>query len=365
MTRRLFAIFTGYLLSLLFALPANGDTWPLPTTTKYFSADKIYYLEVVPKRLESQLRYFGDKVTGKKNSGAAKGVKSNYCKGTLYKANERGSYRRIRSFPLVNEVSPLQAVISNSGAYIVTFDNWHSAGYGSDVVVIYRSDGSVVRQLALEDVLTENDIEALPTTISSRWWGRDHYIDEERSILVLKIVSGIESERSGSALEGSKFFELRLDLSTGSLIKPKRDMLPRWEAQVSRGVDIGIASTYAAPKPADHPCTQSDSRSDPFTLIRVPTDSLIKETISAPLPAYPPLARAARIEGSVVIEMVVAATGAVSCLHVLSGHPFLSAAAVAVARRWTFRPPLNSDKPTRMIGVVAFHFRYVKIVPSE
>ena len=37
-------------------------------------------------------------------------------------------------------------------------------GYGPDAVVIYRSDGSVVKQFALKDIVTENDIGTLPTT---------------------------------------------------------------------------------------------------------------------------------------------------------------------------------------------------------
>ena len=34
-------------------------------------------------------------------------------------------------FPLVNEVSPVTALVSDSGNTI-TFDNWHSVGYGDD-----------------------------------------------------------------------------------------------------------------------------------------------------------------------------------------------------------------------------------------
>ncbi|MDQ3847329.1 MAG: hypothetical protein M3261_00050 [Thermoproteota archaeon] len=176
------------------------------------------------------MKYFEDKVNNQENAGATRKAKNNYAKGTLYKLNEDGLYRKIRSFPLVNEVSPVDAIVSNNGNYIVTFDNWHSAGYGSDVVVIYRSDGSVIKQLALEDFLTENDIGTLPETVSSRWWGRDHYIDEKRNLLVLRIVSSTESKWTGSALEGAKSYELKLDLATGNLLEPKRDLLPRWEA---------------------------------------------------------------------------------------------------------------------------------------
>lgn len=364
MTGRLFTFFVGCALSLVFPVLANGDQWSLPEPRKYFSPNKTYCLEVIPKKLESQLKYFEDKVNNRENPGAAKGHESG-PKGILYRANKGGSYRRIRSFPLVNEVSPVDAIVSNTGNYFVTFDNWHSAGYGADAVVIYRSDGSLVRRLALEDFLTENDIDTLPTTISSRWWGRDHYIDKEANILVLRIVSSTESQWSGSALEGAKFYELRLDLSNGNLIKPKRDILPRWDAQVSSGVDAGMADDQVSTQTPDQPCAPLDNNFDSSSLMRVPSSNLIKEALSAPLPPYPPLARAARVEGRVLIEVAVDETGTVHCARALSGHLLLRASAVAAARKWTFKPTASLGKPTRLIGTLAFHFRFVKIVPAD
>jgi TonB family protein len=364
MTGRLFTLFVGYALSLVFPALANGDQWSLPVPKKYFSPNKTYCLEVIPKKLDSQLKYFEDKVNNRENPGASKGSYRG-AKGILYKANEAGSYRRIRSFPLVNEVSPLNAVVSNTGTYFVTFDNWHSAGYGADAVVIYRSDGSLVRQLALDDFLTQNDIETLPTTISSRWWGGDHYIDDEGNILVLRIISSNESQWQGSALEGAKFYELRLSLSNGNLIKPRRDILPRWDAQVSSGVDSGMPVDQGSTQTPDQSCAQPDNNSVSSSLMRVPSSSLITEALSAPLPPYPPLARAARVEGGVLIEIAVAETGTVYCARAVSGHPLLRASAVAAARKWTFKPTASLGKPTRLISTLAFHFRFVKIVPAD
>ena len=364
MTRRLFTFFVGYALSLVVPASANGDQWSLPEPKKYFSTNKMYSLEVIPKKLDSQLKYFEDKVNNRENAGAAKGQDS-VATGILYRANQGGSYRRIRSFPLVNEVSPVDAIVSNTGNYFVTFDNWHSAGYGPDTVVIYRSDGSLVRRLALEDFLTDNDIETLPTTSSSRWWGRDHYIDNEGNILVLRIVSSTESQWTGSGLEGAKFYELRLSLSNGNLIKPKRDILPRWEAQVSSGVDTGMAGDQGSTQPPDQPCAPIDNNSDSSSLIRISSSSFIKEALSALLPPYPPLARAARVEGRVLIEIAVAETGTVYCARALSGHPLLRASAVAAARKWKLKPTASLGKPTGLISTLAFHFRFVKIVPAD
>jgi hypothetical protein len=114
-----------------------ADSWPLPEPKKYYSESKQYYIEVVPRKLESQLKYFEDKVAKKEPAGSKPGVKDNYCKGIFYKQNEKGEFEKVWESRLSNDVAPVGALVSNSGEYVVTFDNWHSVGHGNDVVVIY------------------------------------------------------------------------------------------------------------------------------------------------------------------------------------------------------------------------------------
>ena len=61
-------------------------------------------------------------------------------------------------------------------------------------------------------------------------------------------------------------------------------------------------------------------------------------------PAYPSLARSARIQGQVVLSAVIGKNGAIENLRVLSGHPMLVGAAVDAVRQWRYRPYiLNGD----------------------
>lgn len=55
----------------------HADSWLLPKKEKYFAPNKKYYLEVTPKKLESQLKYFEDKVEGRNNAGALKRATEN------------------------------------------------------------------------------------------------------------------------------------------------------------------------------------------------------------------------------------------------------------------------------------------------
>ncbi|HYG11991.1 MAG TPA: hypothetical protein VD835_18735 [Pyrinomonadaceae bacterium] len=202
---------------------AHADSWGLPKQEKYYSPNKNYYLEVTPKKLESQLKYFEDKVEGRNNAGTLKRVKENRAKGAFYARHADRGYSKKWEFPLLNEVSPVRALVSNNGGYVVTFDNWHSVGYGDDVIVIYRSVGTLVKKFGLEDLLTEGDIETLPRSVSSIWWGGEHYIDEANSLLVLKVVSN----RKNSGEDDAKFHELKIELATGRPLEPKRDLFPQ------------------------------------------------------------------------------------------------------------------------------------------
>ena len=216
MRRRVALLLTlTFVLSWAFPRPAGADTWLLPEKQKYYSANKEFYLEVTPKRSENQIRQF-------ENAGARKGVRENVARATIYARGAGGGYLKRQEFRLVNEVSPVSALVSDDGAYVVTFDDWYSVGHGDNVVVIYRSDGTLVKKFGLEDLLTPGDIEKLPRTTSSIWWGGTQYFDEAKGLLVLKAVS----KERGSAAEAT-YYELKIELATGRLLEPKRDLFPQ------------------------------------------------------------------------------------------------------------------------------------------
>lgn len=182
------------LLIALFSSSVRADKWFPAHKKEYFSADRKYRLDVIPKKLEKR-------------------SKNNRAKAIFY-VLERIGYSKKHEFPLVNELSPVSALVSGDGRYVVTFDNWGNAGHGDDVVVIYRSDGTLIRKLGLEDIFTSADIGTFMRTTSSIWWGTGHYIDDKKEILHLKAGN---KERSR---------EVTIDLKTGNPLEPMRDLFP-------------------------------------------------------------------------------------------------------------------------------------------
>jgi TonB family protein len=73
-------------------------------------------------------------------------------------------------------------------------------------------------------------------------------------------------------------------------------------------------------------------------------------------PVYPPIARAAKAEGEVRIQVIVSEEGKVIEAATIDGHPLLRDAALQAARQWEFIPKELSGKSVKVVGVLTFHF---------
>jgi periplasmic protein TonB len=73
-------------------------------------------------------------------------------------------------------------------------------------------------------------------------------------------------------------------------------------------------------------------------------------------PNYPPLARQARIQGSVVLQAVIAKDGTIQGLHIVSGHPMLAPAAIDAVKQWRYKPYFLNGEPVEVETVVTVNF---------
>jgi protein TonB len=80
------------------------------------------------------------------------------------------------------------------------------------------------------------------------------------------------------------------------------------------------------------------------------------KAVSKPPPAYPPIAKAARAQGTVTVQILVDESGRVVSASAVSGHPLLQQAAVAAARQARFSPTLLSGQPVKVSGVITYNF---------
>ena len=80
------------------------------------------------------------------------------------------------------------------------------------------------------------------------------------------------------------------------------------------------------------------------------------KAISKPTPPYPPIAKAARASGTVVVQIVVDEGGKVISAKATSGHPLLLQAAQQAAYQARFTPTLLSGQPVKVSGFITYNF---------
>ena len=73
-------------------------------------------------------------------------------------------------------------------------------------------------------------------------------------------------------------------------------------------------------------------------------------------PVGPPLARQARISGTVELTGVIGVDGRIRELQVGNAHPLLARAALEAVRQWVYEPTLLNGKPVEVIAPITLNF---------
>ena len=77
---------------------------------------------------------------------------------------------------------------------------------------------------------------------------------------------------------------------------------------------------------------------------------------SLPKPSYPAEARAARVSGTVKVQVLISETGDVVSATAIDGPPVLQAVSVEAARLAKFSPTTLSGAPVKVAGVITYNF---------
>lgn len=67
--------------------------------------------------------------------------------------------------------------------------------------------------------------------------------------------------------------------------------------------------------------------------------------LTTTMPQYPPIPRAARIQGTVILQATISKMGLIQNIQVISGLPMLRQAAIDTVRTWRYRPYLLNGEP--------------------
>ncbi len=73
-------------------------------------------------------------------------------------------------------------------------------------------------------------------------------------------------------------------------------------------------------------------------------------------PVYPPLARQARVQGTVILQAIIGKDGSIENLRLISGHPMLAPAAIEAVRQWRYRPYTLNREPVEVQTEITVNF---------
>ena len=91
--------------------------------------------------------------------------------------------------------------------------------------------------------------------------------------------------------------------------------------------------------------------------VMVVTAATLNEHINhRAVPVYPPIAKAARVQGAVVLDIEVGTKGNVESMKVASGPPMLQQAAIDCLKQWTFHPFEKDSVPVAATGPISIEF---------
>jgi TonB family protein len=85
-----------------------------------------------------------------------------------------------------------------------------------------------------------------------------------------------------------------------------------------------------------------------YRKVEVPAGVMAGMLLQKTDPVYPPIAQAARIQGTVVLQAAISKTGSVEDLHVVTGQALLQDAALRAVRTWRYQPYMVNGEPVKV-----------------
>jgi periplasmic protein TonB len=122
------------------------------------------------------------------------------------------------------------------------------------------------------------------------------------------------------------------------------------------GVIGGIISSVPQAAPPPPPPVKEAPKPVVPKQIRVGGNVQSAKLIRQPKPVYPPLAKQARIQGTVRFNAVIGRDGTIQQLQLVSGHPLLAPSAQEAVRQWVYQPTLLNGEPVEVVTVIDVNF---------
>jgi periplasmic protein TonB len=146
-------------------------------------------------------------------------------------------------------------------------------------------------------------------------------------------------------------------VSAPDTIRPEAPVAP---PSIALGSDVdgavpgfGVVGSVAPPAPPLPAPPDPPKPQGPVRVALLPESP--RKTVDVH-PIYPEVARAARVEGTVILEAVLDSTGRVTQLKVIRSVPLLDQAAVDAVRQWRYTPSTYGGRPVSVLMTITVRF---------
>ena len=154
------------------------------------------------------------------------------------------------------------------------------------------------------------------------------------------------------------------DAATNPVLAPTTAPSAIPEEVAPPGVPVLDASSFANGTsslgeviPNQRPVVPPPDPPRPVAQVRVADLPVAPRKIVDARPTYPEIARAARVEGTIIMEAVIDTSGRVTQLRVLRSVPMLDQAALDAVRQWRYTPSLYGGHPVSVLMTITVRFQ--------
>ncbi|HEV2444959.1 MAG TPA: TonB family protein [Candidatus Sulfopaludibacter sp.] len=172
------------------------------------------------------------------------------------------------------------------------------------------------------------------------------------------VISGL-SDQARSELQ-SRLPVREGDAFSQDVFNKVRDTVREFDDHLAVGIgtsDNGLQLMITAPgSRAVITNSSAPSFTAPPGTIRVGGNMQQAKLVSQGRPVYPPLAKQARIQGTVTLNALIGPDGHIQNLAVVHGHPLLVQAALDAVKDWVYEPTLLNGQPVAVVTTIDVNF---------
>ena len=178
---------------------------------------------------------------------------------------------------------------------------------------------------------------------------------------VIKVVHVAPRQFNGQTLQAPREIPKQVAMITEDALPPVSlgGQVGGVPGGIPGGVPGGVTSSIGMAPPPPPPPPPKVEAPKPKQEGPVPVGGKVQQAklVKHPNPVYPPIAKQARIQGTVVLQAIIGKDGTVQNLKMISAtSPLLVQSSMDAVKQWVYLPTLLNNEPVEVITEITVNF---------